>query len=77
MTARNAAQAVWRIDIAPASVTKRHVRASHWTVMRVDDRAGARGEPRPGDDVAPRLRCKRCCLRPRECRRARSSTFRE
>jgi hypothetical protein len=56
MTARNAAQAVWGIDIAPASVTKRHVRASHWTVIRVDDSAGARGEPRPGDDVAPRLR---------------------
>jgi hypothetical protein len=43
MTARNAAQVVWRIDIAPASVTKRRVRASHWTVMRVRrPRRGAR-----------------------------------
>jgi hypothetical protein len=73
MTARNAAQVVWRIDIAPASVTKRHVRASHWTVMRVDDRAGARGEPRP----EMTSRSKRCCPRPRECRRARSTTFRK
>ena len=34
-------QALWRLDVAPGSVTELHARGHRWTATRVNDRAGA------------------------------------
>ena len=36
------AEALWRVDVAPASVTELHARDGRWTVARVNDRGAAR-----------------------------------